>query len=85
MPRMGFAYSERKIGFVQDGAVAANGQDHVSALQALLQRQINERPCRAVFLQSIVHQHMGAVVEQNLRRTQRNARGQTVLPGLGEM
>ena len=57
---------------MQDGAIAANGQDHIRAFQTLLQRQIND-PCRAAaFPQSIAHQHSGTVGQQDLRRTQRD-------------
>ena len=64
-----------KIRFVQDGTVPANGQDHVSTLQTLLQRQIND-PCRAAtFPQGIAHQYSCAVGQQDLRRTKRDFAG----------
>ena len=52
---------------MQDGAVAANGQDDVGALQALFRRQISHPHGGTGFLQSIGHQNVGPVVEQDLR------------------
>ena len=53
---------KRKICLMQNGAVAANGQDHICLLKAFLQRQINHSGRAAACARLFTHQNSCTMV-----------------------
>ena len=58
---------QREIGLVQNGTVAADGQDHIGTLQAVLLRQVDNAHGAAALPQVFAHQDGGPVRQQDLR------------------
>ena len=61
-----FCVLQRQICFVQDRAVPADGQDHISPFQAFLLRQIEDTGRAAACPHGLAHQNFCTVRQQDL-------------------
>ena len=63
----GLLVLKRKVRLMQDGAVAADGQDNIGTREALFQRKVLHPIGAAGFVQVIPHQDGGPLHQQELR------------------